>query len=228
MKNLKPKSFLYLAIGCIPITALIGYLPYKHLSALEQTIAVTQKKVESKSEVDTKLATAQTQLASDQTQLQHLEANVSSYGYVPSLLIDLDKYGKSCGLKVTGVRPHPPTTTSTLSSKAGATKPYDELQIDVTGQGNFASLEKFVDGLSQFPKIVAAYSITVLPHHNENSAQPGSGNLLNVTVTLNTYIFKSNSAPTQNPTANHAAGNPATALGAANKLAPNSQGGKIE
>jgi|GEM_PF-2288105 len=193
MKKPEPKTLSMMAIGTLIAGAALCYLPYSRLSRYDATIADLRAQVKNKPQVEKQLADAQSQLANDQQQLSHLEANVSSASYVPSLLMDLDKYGRSCGLSVTGVRPHP--NNPQTGTKAISTKPYDELQIDVTANGTYGSLERFINGLAEFPKVVAAYTISAQPKDNHNSSNPAAtAGLLTVTVTLNAYIFKQDSS----------------------------------
>ena len=227
MNNFQSKKFLYLAIGTIVIAAIAGFVPYKQLQSLKSQISDTNAKVQDKSSVKKQLLDVQTELDHDQTQLKHLESNVSSYAYVPSLLLDLDKYGKSCGLNVTCVRPQPPTQTA-AAAKNALSKPYDELQIDVSGQGTFGALERFVNGLASFPKIVAAYAITIQPHQDTHATnQIQTKNLLTVTITLNTYIFKSAPPAEANQSTSQTKANSATALTHFDHLILKNKGGYL-
>lgn len=213
-----PKTFI--AIGAIAFVASAGlcYIPYSRLNANRAKVAQLAPKVKAFSAVQQDLQTSQTQLASDQSSLAHLEANVSSAAYVPSLLLDVDHFGHECGIQVTGVRPQTPAPTPPIDPKVKvAAKPYDELTIDVTGTGSYAAAVKFLQGLSMFPKIVEARTVTILPVSPDPKDPGASKGQLSITIELRAFVFKQDQSATvvPNSTTN---GKPA---GTANGGSPN-------
>jgi Tfp pilus assembly protein PilO len=182
-----PKAFMYLALGTVVIGGGLCYFQYTKLGEVKSRVAKLKTEVSDPNAVKARLDDSSMKLEGAKQSLVHLEANVSSAAYVPSLLQDLDTYGKQNGIAVTGVRPAPKKPGED-AAKAKSQKPYDELNIQVTGTGSFDSVEKFVTNLPSFPKIVAARMVSIEPARSSGpDAKPG---LLNVTVQLKAYVFK--------------------------------------
>ncbi|MHB8637251.1 MAG: type IV pilus inner membrane component PilO [Fimbriimonadaceae bacterium] len=182
-----PKAFMYLALSTVLVGGGLCYYQFTKLGDLRGRVAKLRGEVSDPKSVKEKLDQSSMKLQGAQQSLMHLEANVSSAAYVPSLLRDLDGYGKQNGIDVTGVRPAPPKPGDDVA-KAKATKPYDELNIQVTGTGSFKSIENFVANLPSFPKIVAARMVSIEPARTSAAdAKPGT---LNMTVQLLAYVFK--------------------------------------
>lgn len=204
-----PKAFMYLALGTVVVGGGLCYFQYTKLGDINSRVAKLKTEVSDPNAVKSRLEQSNIKLEGAQQSLKHLEANVSSAAYVPSLLHDLDDYGKKNGISVTGVRP---AQKMPGDDKDKAAKPYDELNIQVTGSGSFDAIENFVTNLSTFPKIVAARLVSIEPIRGAGSdAKPGE---LNMTVQLKAYVFK--------PDASDAAAKTATATtpAAANGAAP--------
>lgn len=182
-----PKAFMYLALGTVAIGGGLCYFQYTKLGEVKARVAKLRSEVSDPGAVKTRLDQSNLQLEGAKQSLVHLEANVSSAAYVPSLLRDLDGYGKQNGIAVTGVRPAQKKAGED-DAKARAKRPYDELNIQVTGTGTFDSIQNFVTNLAKFPKIVAARMVSIEPARASGpSAKPG---LLNMTVQLKAYVFK--------------------------------------
>ncbi len=209
-KGPDPKTFI--GLGAIAFVASVGmcYIPYSKLSSNRAKVAQLLPKVKPFNQVQQDLQTSRTKLASDQTSLAHLEANVSSAAYVPSLLLDVDKYGHQCGIQVTGVRPQAPTPTPPVDPKKKvAAKPYDELTIDVTGTGTYEAALKFLQGLPMFPKIVEARTVTIVPVAIDPKNPHASKGKLNITIEIRAFVFKQSDMPAPTAGAAQAASSPA-------------------
>lgn len=203
-----PKAFMYLALGTVVIGGGLCYFQYTKLGDVKARVAKLKTEVSDPNAVRTRLADSDRQLQGAQESLKHLEANVSSAAYVPSLLHDLDSYGRQNGIVVTGVRPEPKRPGDDNKAKA-AKKPYDELSIQVTGTGSFGAIENFVTNLSTFPKIVAARMVSIEPERGV--AKDANAGMLNMTVELRAYVFKEDGS---NPAASMATSTAAVAGGA--------------
>lgn len=209
-----PKTFM--ALGAAAFVASLGlcYIPYSRYNANQVKVAKLAPQIKPFSQVQQDLQASQTQLTTDQSSLAHLEANVSSAAYVPSLLLDVDHYGKECGIQVTGVRPQSPAPTPPIDPKVKvAAKPYDELTIDVTGTGSYAAAVKFLQGLTMFPKIVEARTVTILPVAPDPKNPNASKGQLSITIELRAFVFKQSQTATPVPnttTKAGVAGTPAT------------------
>jgi Tfp pilus assembly protein PilO len=154
-----------------------------------QTIAQTQKDSENKY-LDTR------------AQIKYLESSVSTQAYVPTLLKQLEHTGESVNLKVMGVRPKtvadvvvkkPATDSSTPSTDATAaapppTKPYDEVEIDLTLEGDYMNALDFLYRLTSFPKILAVNTVQMDPVGGPG-ALIGSPRLT-ITMNVTAFVFK--------------------------------------
>jgi Tfp pilus assembly protein PilO len=201
-----PKAFMYLALGTVVIGGGLCYFQYTKFGEVQSRLVKLRGEVSDPKAVQSRLDASNMQLEGARQSLIHLEANVSSAAYVPSLLHDLDGYGKQNGIAVTGVRPAP-KSTSAADAKAKASKPYDELNIQITGTGSFDSIQKFVSNLPTFPKIVAARMVTIEP--SRGAGPDAKQGVLNMTVQIKAYVFKADEAI--DGTAPTAQGTPASA-----------------
>jgi Tfp pilus assembly protein PilO len=188
---------MYLALGTVVVGGSLCYFEYTRLGDVERRVSKLRTEVSDPKAVKTRLDQSSMKLEGAQQSLMHLEANVSSAAYVPSLLRDLDGYGKQNGIAVTGVRPAPKKPGDD-EAKSKNQKPYDELSIQVTGQGDFDSIENFVANLPKFPKIVAARMISIEPART--SGPEKKTGLLNMTVELKAYVFKADAPATTTAT----------------------------
>ena len=182
---------LMTALGFVGGACLVGF----QLSALNgdrSRVNQLQAQTQDESAVQAQLAQSQKDLDEAKAQLTHLEQGIPSTAYVPTMLQELAKVGNDCGIQVTGVRPVPKTSTSsnTAQSSDGTQtiqKPaYDELDIEVKGRGDYASVLKFVKALQTFPKIVGSRTLEVIPCLEPKDAEKG---LVDITVGLRAYLF---------------------------------------
>lgn len=208
-----PKTFMYLALVTVAAGGGLCFWQYSKLKEIDVRVNTLRTEVSDPRAVQAHLDDSIAKLNASKQSLQHLEANVSDVAYVPSLLHDLDAFGKANGISVTGVRPTPKPTGSPVDAKTQAAKPYDELTITVTGTGDWASIERFVDNLPNFPKIVAARMISIEPSNQTKIANAPDGSL-NLTLDLKAYVFKTdpNAQPATPSVGKNAPGTGRTAI----------------
>ena len=180
-----PKAFMYLAVGAIVAGGAACFFEYTKLGSANDNVAKLRTQVSDPKEVQKKLDDSNMKLEGAKQSLAHLEVNVSSAAYVPSMLRDLDSFGRQNGITVTGVKPTPKHSDNPA---ADAKKPYDELVIQVTGNGSFDAIKSFVENLSKFPKVVATHMISIEPVRTSGPDTPKG--LLAMTVELKAYVFK--------------------------------------
>jgi Tfp pilus assembly protein PilO len=186
-----PKTFMILS--AVTIFAGIGatYFGFTQKVAVEGEVSALKAEVKEESEVQAELDTAKATLEECATKLKHLEQGVPEFAYIPTLMTELERTGKQHGIKVLGVRPMikvaAPVKKSETDGEATLTtkKAYEELTIEVKGNGDYGSIMRWVNSLQQFPKIVAARAVSLSP-----KAEPGRGMYLDVTVELRAYVFK--------------------------------------
>lgn len=190
-KGPNPKAFMIMAGGTLLLGLGASYLGYSQMTEVQGEVSALKAEVKDEKEVQDELDKAKAKLDECSSKLQHLEEGIPDFAYIPTLMTELEKTGKQFGIKVLGVRPIVKQTApikkddssdSTLPDK----KAYEELAIEVKGNGSYGSIMRWVNSLQQFPKIVAARSVQLSP-----KADPlQKGTSLDMTVELRAYVFK--------------------------------------
>lgn len=189
-----PKIFLILTILTLLAGSALAYMQYTAYAGVKSEVQTLKSTSKDPVEVQKDLDDAIVKLNDTRAKLTHLEMSVPEMAYVPTLLKELEKLGKECGIEVNGVRPIPTSAPPPSKNENGeiakrARKPYNELDIEVRGRGSYASVMKFIDGLTVFPKIVAARTVSMQPKAAAQDAQAGAPPKLDVTISLRTYLF---------------------------------------
>jgi Tfp pilus assembly protein PilO len=204
-KGPNPKIFLVMAIGALLLGSGVNFLAYGGLSTAKANLQKMQADSKDEKALKKTLADSMQSLADSTLKLNHLEAGVQDYAYVPTMLSELEKLGKASGINVTGVRPtvKPPSPKKEGDElKPKKKKAYDELDIEVKGRGTYRSVLNFIQAMGRFPKIVAARTVELAPR-----TDPGQTTAeLNVTINLRAYVF-ANSTPVTTKTAMAPGGN---------------------
>lgn len=134
----------------------------------------------------------------------HLELNLPTRDYVPTMLRELEAMGHASGLRITGVRPVPkkekpkptdeekdkdkpaPGAPKDQSKKQEERKPYEEMDFDIEATGQYMQVLKFLEMVSGFPKIIAVRSVSISAVPNPRDVGPPK---LNATFGVRAYIF---------------------------------------
>jgi Tfp pilus assembly protein PilO len=180
---------LMTALGFVGGCCLVGF-EYSNLSAEQTRVNDLQSQTQDESAVQAQLTKSQQDLEESKAQLTHLEKGIPGTAYVPTMLQELEKTGKESGISVTGVRPVAKSNQASSAPSDGSTavaKPaYDELNIEVKGQGTYAGAMKFVKALQTFPKIVGVRTLEIVPALEPKDAQLG---MVTITIGLRAYLF---------------------------------------
>jgi Tfp pilus assembly protein PilO len=194
MKGPNPKIFLVLTILTLVAGSGLSYMQYTGYSDAKADIEKLKAEAKDQGEVERELQEAIDRLNDTRGKLVHLEQSVAEMAYVPTLLKELENLGTQCGIKVTGVRPVPKQATAPAAAKdengetaKKARKPYNELDIEVKGRGNYQAVTKFITGLTTFPKIVAARTVSLQPKLDPRN--PAAKPALDVTIELRSFLF---------------------------------------
>ena len=178
----------------------VGYL-VSNRGAAQKEFSTIRKQIRDEKKVQAELKEQQNKLQESSEKLAHLEAGVPDSAYIPTLLTELEMIGRSHGLEVTGVKPKEQkdstpaqdSNSTDKDKKKVAKKSYNELLIEVKGNGVYKSIEGFVNALQQFPKIVGVISVDLTPRvkfGERNEADDGNKHL-DVTINLRAYAFPS-------------------------------------
>lgn len=184
-----PKIFLAMAAGTVLVGGGLCYMQWGSLSDQQAANEKIKAEVKPTTEVQKMLADSQAKLTAMTTNLKHLEEGVPDFAYVPTLLSELEKWGKDNGIQVLGVRPMPKPVTAKDKDKTSGDRPrkkvYEELDIEVKGRGSYGDTMRFMTSLEKFPKIIAARTITMTPKNDANGTTQG----LDLVIEIRAYVF---------------------------------------
>ena len=185
-----PRTYMFMAIGTFVVGLLASYFGYTKVTSVQGEVSALKAEVKDEKEVQAELDKAKQTLDECSAKLEHLEKNIPQFAYIPTLMTELEKTGKQYGLKVLGVRPVAKQVgiakKEDADPTAAAKKAYEEMTIEVKGIGSYGAVMRWVNSLQQFPKIVAARSVTLAP-----KVEPGQVEKpLDMTVELRAYVFK--------------------------------------
>jgi Tfp pilus assembly protein PilO len=196
-----PRTYMLMAVGTFVLGLGASYMGYSQMTGVQGEVSALKTQVKDEKEVQAELDAAKGKLDECAAKLQHLEQGIPELAYVPTLMTELEKTGKQFGIKVLGVRPIPKTGIQAPKQgdlEPSAKKAYEELAIEVRGIGTYGSVMRWVNALQQFPKIIAARSVTLAPKVEPGKTQTD----LDVTLELRAYVFPqaNGSQPATTPT----------------------------
>ncbi len=178
-----PQLFLILAAVALAAGAGGTFLQYQELSEKWDKVAELKKSSRDPKEIQAELDKTGEELTKSRTDLDHLEKSVPAFAYVPTMLKELEQFGKTNQIEVLGVRPIPKQDAKDKKKKKQA---YEEIAIEVKGRGDFKSVQQFVTALQKFPKIVGVRSVSLQPKTDPAEAALKK---LDVTIELRAYLF---------------------------------------
>jgi Tfp pilus assembly protein PilO len=182
-KSRAPQLFLILAAVALAAGAGGTFLQYQELSEKWDKVAELKKTSRDPKEIQAELDKTGEELSKSKTELEHLEKSVPAFAYIPTMLRELEQFGKLNAIEVLGVRPIPKQDSKDKKKKKQA---YEEIAIEVKGRGDFKSVQQFVTALQKFPKIVGVRSVSLQPKNDPNEI---AGKKLDVTIELRAYLF---------------------------------------
>ncbi|HSI72012.1 MAG TPA: type 4a pilus biogenesis protein PilO [Fimbriimonas sp.] len=193
------RLFAGLAAASLLVGGFMVYSQYNGVAEQQERVAKIQKEVDDAAGVRNRLADSETHLADIQRRLAHLEKGIPDYAYIPTLLRELEQFGKTNGIQVTGVRPVIAKVSASPDENAER-KAYDEMTIEVKGRGRYDDSLKFLRALHQFPKVVAARTISLQPRPLITD-RPGDPPNLEIAIELKIFVFPQVKEPTVDATA---------------------------
>lgn len=173
------------------------YLLNNQIGDAQKREAAKEALVGSNKQIASRYDTALMGFNQSQSRLQYLEASLPQNEYVPTLIEQLQSLAKSTSLVVQEVRPSPitqamaaaptaPAGGSGDSDSGGSAAPrqvplsYSTMNVDLTVDGTYAHIMRFIYDLPHFPKILSVQSITLHPDQNS---------LLSAKMTITAYVF---------------------------------------
>lgn len=195
--NKNPKIFMALAAFALVGGAVGSYYQWSSLQEVRAKVGDIRAQMREPEKVTREVEQSAAEVADFTAKLNHLEKGVPQMAYVPTLLAELDKIGTENGIDVLGVRPvvqAAPLTANQADGGAPKRKPYEELNIEVKGRGDYRSVLSFVQALQRFPKIVAARTVSITPKMGQDKEMR-----LDITIELRAYLFPTSQGPTTMP-----------------------------
>ncbi len=167
------------------------YLPYRSYTLVQETLEEKRKELEQAQQATSQLRLVQEQYEKAKRDLQFLERGVSQAEYIPTMLQQIEQTAKNLNLKIVAIRPQQPSQNSQEEEKEKAKKPYEEQPIEISLQGNFWSLMRFLKQLDEYPKILAIQTLQVQSKVQSQPNAPASVNPeLEIRAQVRAFIFK--------------------------------------
>lgn len=199
--GLTPNALTLLAVLALAIGGGAVYFQYNNMVEAEAKAKSLDSEVPEESELLADLEKAKGEITTLGAELTHLEAGVPQPAYIPTMLQELEQTSTNANLKVTGVRPIVPPPLPPGAEREN--KAYQEVEIDITGKGDYQSVINLVDMMRKFPKIVSVQTLNLTPKVEANQSTYSS---LDTTMRLKAFVFPSNQPPQS--TTKEVAGNP--------------------
>jgi Tfp pilus assembly protein PilO len=131
-------------------------------AAMEQTLAGKETALNNVRTVSAGLPGLQAQYEKMQAQVKYLEKGLPQPEYIPTLLGDIEKTAIGCGVHIQEFRPKV-AAAGPGAAPATVTNGFVEQQFDMTVTGSYGQIQKFLQNLTRFRKILALNSIKLQP-----------------------------------------------------------------
>jgi len=231
MKWLRPKPSkkaiaALAAVVAAEVAAGAGLFIQQRAALARATVVLEDRKAQRDegTRLASRLAMKEEELAHQTGRLKFLEAGIPSSAYVPTLLRQLEALARSTDNRVRGVRPSveqsPPRTkmqkrtdpeadekaTKNVPEAApkAAEEPFQRLRIQVNLTGTYPSSQRFIQQLTQFPKILAVNGMTLRPRTNEDGKN--GHEMLDIELNITAFVMKDGPIQTGMPAQSAPAG----------------------
>lgn len=124
--------------------------------------------------------------------LKHLEEGVQQFAYIPTMMKELEDFGKKNQIKIVEIKPIPGVVAKDKEDKKKSA--YDEMNINVKCRGSYEDSLRFLNAIKVFPKIVAVRTVSLSPH-SDNQTKKTLKPVLDLELELRAYAFKEDQAP---------------------------------
>ena len=188
--NLTPKAFYVLTGVVVAVGAGLMWMTNSSISDQSNHIATLKKELKDEKAVMRELDEAKKKVDDLKFKLVHLEAGVQDFAYIPTMLKELEQFGKQYNLEIIQVKPivtPPPTGKEKGLDKQKSA--YQELNVNVKGRGSYQDSLRFLEAIKVFPKIVAVRTVSLSPHLDNSTKKIGKP-VLELELELRAYAFK--------------------------------------
>jgi len=180
-----PQVFFVLAALTLTAGAVGSFFQYQEISDQKESVKELRKDARDTADIKSELEKTNEEVTRSKSEIEHLEKGVPAFAYIPTMLRELEMFGKENGIDVLGIRPIPKVDAKDKNGKPKK-KAYEEIAIEVKGRGLFKNVQAFIGALEKFPKIVGARAVSLTPKNDPGETK---GKLLDVTIELRTYLF---------------------------------------
>jgi Tfp pilus assembly protein PilO len=185
----QPKLFLRLS-GVVAVLGVgLMYMTYSSNSETIAKIEQLQKEVRDEKEVQTELTNNKRNVMELKAKLEHLESGVQQAAYIPTMLKELEDYGKKNKMTILSVKPVMAANAGKKGDKKKSS--YEELNVAVKARGEYADTVRFLNALTNFPKIIAIRTVSIAPKADASMQLKKKGKpQLDVDLEVRAYVFK--------------------------------------
>jgi hypothetical protein len=203
-------AILGVALGLIVILGGAGlWLLQGRLAEEGQALQARTREMEDGQRIARRQHDARAALDGDRQLIANLEPFVSEPAYVPTLLRQLELLALSTQNRVTGVRPAPVAQAASKieqrrdpdaqakgeheghdgegEEESTRPEPYTPLSIEVNLTGRYQNVQRFVESLTRFPKIIGVEQMQIKPVTGTENRMSG---LLEVQLKVTAFIMK--------------------------------------
>lgn len=154
-------------------------------AAMEQTLAGKDTALNNVRTVSAGLPGLQAQYEKMQAQVRFLEKGLPQPEYIPTLLGDIEKTAINSGITIQEFRPKV-TASGPGTAPVASTNGCIQEQFDMTVTGKYGQIQKFLQSLTRFRKILALNSIKLQPAPGGKPSQSPS---LTAALSLTAFVL---------------------------------------
>ncbi len=196
--NLTPKTF-HILTGVVAVIG-IGLLWMTNSTISDQSahIETLRKELRDEKEVQAELEDAKKRVGDLKFKLNHLEEGVQQFAYIPTMLKELEQFGKRNKIQIIQVKPVVAPPSMKDQDKDKRRSAYEELNVNVKARGSYEDSLRFLQAIKVFPKIVAVRTVSLSPQAaNTNDKTKPRKPTLEIELELRAYAFKDDQADTK-------------------------------
>lgn len=186
--NLTPKTFFILSGVVVALGAGLCYLSMTSNGEQQKVLEGLRKDLRNEAEVQKELSAAKLKVEGLRNKLVHLENGVPTFAYVPTLLKELESFGKKSKVQILTVKPI--IGAPSQKKEGDRKKPYEELAINVKARGTYVDAARFIQALKVFPKIVAIRTLSIMPKQDMGNGEDGKPPILEIDIELKAFAYK--------------------------------------
>lgn len=194
--SLTPKT-IYAVTGLVAVGG-AGLLWMTNSSNAETSthIASIRKDLRDEKEVQAELEDSKKKVEDLKFKLKHLEEGVQQFAYIPTMMKELEEFGKKNQIQIVEIKPivAPPAVGKDKDEKRKSA--YEEMNVNIKCRGSYEDSLRFLEALKIFPKIVAVRTVSLSPHTDNHTAKTAKP-VLDLELELRAYAFKDEDTSTK-------------------------------